>query len=137
MSLSPLYRRALLQGGATVGCLAFVGLPGTSAVAATTPGAEPLAGALVGWLVIAPDGGGRIRLVEMDADSNPVRQVSEETIAPSAALAGVARQASAAAVRAAAASWQVPEAACTCAQGRIDHRQSGRTIPFTIWTDFV
>jgi|tagenome__1003787_1003787.scaffolds.fasta_scaffold20925784_3 hypothetical protein len=146
MSLSALYRRTLLQGGATLGCLGFAGLPMTPAGAAAEAGtagvaAEPdavaLTGALAGWLVIAPDGSGQIRLVELDPDSNPVRQVAEETIAPATSLAGAARQANAAAVRAAARCWQVPAADCICAWGHIEYPRTGRTIPFTIWTDFV
>ena len=133
MNLSPFHRRTLLQGSATVACLALAGLPKVSAAAAPAP----LNGALVGWLVFAPDGGGRIRLVELDPDAHPVRQVAEETIAPAASLAGAARQASAAAVRAAATCWAVPAAACTCARGRIEHPLTGRTVAFTIWTDFA
>jgi hypothetical protein len=137
MNLSPFHRRTLLQGSATVACLALAGLPGVPAEAAMEPGPTPLNGALVGWLVLVPDGGGWIRLVELDADANPVRQVAEETIAPTASLAGAARQASEAAVRVAAAYWQVPVDECSGARGRIEHSRTGRTIPFSIWTDFA
>jgi len=142
MIFSPLYRRTLLQGGATIGCLAMAGLPATSGLAAlatdgrATDGA-PLAGPLVGWVVIRADGGGRIDLVELDAESRPARQVATETIAPATSLAAAARQARTATIRTVAASWRVPEGDCACGWGRIDHAASGRTIPFTIWTDFA
>jgi len=145
MTLSPLYRRTLLQGGATIGCLAMTGamtgLPTASTLA--TPGpdgratdAPPLVGPLVGWLVIQADGG-RIDLIELDAESRPARQVASEAIEPVTSLATAAHQARMAAIRTVAASWQVPERDCTCGWGRIDHAASGRTIPFAIWTDFA
>jgi hypothetical protein len=142
MSLSPLYRRTLLQGGATIGCLAMTGLSTTPGLAAagtvaTETERAPLVGPLVGWLVIQPDGGGRIDLVELDAESRPARQVASETIMPATSLAAAARQARLAAIRTVAAFWQVPAGDCTCGWGRIGHTQSNRTIPFSIWTDFA
>jgi hypothetical protein len=147
MTLSPLYRRTLLQGGATIGCLAIAGLPttpglaapatATTAMATTVTDRVPLAGPLVGWVVIQPDGGGRIDLVELDAESRPARQVATEALMPATSLAAAARQARVTAIRTVAASWQVPEGDCACEWGRIGHAASGRTIPFAIWTDFA
>ncbi len=137
MSFPSLDRRTLLRSGATVGCLAFTGL-GTEPASASSPaGAAPLTGALVGWLVVAPDGGGQVNLLQVDAQSHPVRQVAVEAIQSMTSIAGAARQASAAVLRYVATSWQVSATDCTCGWGRIEHRQSGRSVRFTIWTDFT
>ncbi len=133
-----LHRRVVLHGGmAVAGFLALTGSQFTPAVVASPAGSAPLTGALVGWLVMAPDGGGRIGLFDVDAESGPARQVAMEAIVPMSSVAGAARQATAVAVRAAAASWGVPAEDCTCGWGRIEHRSSGRSIPFKIWTDFT
>jgi len=137
MTSFALSRRTLLQGGATIGCLAMAGLPATPGLAAPATDEAPLAGPLVGWVVIQPDGGGRIDLVELDTESRPTRHVATEALMPATSLAAAARQARTAVIRTVAASWQVPAEACTCEWGRIGHAASGRTIPFTIWTDFA
>jgi hypothetical protein len=137
MSFSPLKRRTLLGSGATVSCLAFIGLEIEPTSATSPAGSSPLTGVLVGWLVIAPDGGGQITLLQVDAESRPVRQIAVGAIQPTTSIAGAARQASTAVLRFAATSWQVLDTDCNCGWGRIEHRQSGRSIPFAIWTDFA
>jgi hypothetical protein len=137
MNFRPLDRRALLRGGATVGSLAFAGLGAELASASPRAGSVPLTGTLAGWLAIAPDGSGQLTLVQIDAQSRPGPQVAVETIQPTTSIAGTARQASAAVVGTVASSWGVSAADCNCEWGRIEHRQSGRSIPFMIWTDFV
>jgi hypothetical protein len=137
MNFRPLDRRALLRGGATVGSLAFAGLGAELASAPPRAGSVPLTGTLVGWLAIAPDGSGQLTLVQIDAQSRPGPQVAVETIQPTTSIAGTARQASAAVVGTVASSWGVSAADCICEWGRIEHRQSGRSIPFMIWTDFA
>lgn len=137
MNFRPLDRRALLRGGATVGSLAFAGLGAELASAPPRAGLVPLTGTLVGWLAIAPDGSGQFTLVQIDAQSRPGPQVAVERIQPTTSIAGTARQASAAVVSTVASSWGVSAADCICEWGRIEHRQSGRSIPFMIWTDFA
>ncbi|PPQ33422.1 hypothetical protein [Rhodopila globiformis] len=135
MTPSALHRRTLLRGGATFGCLAFAGLPAAPGQAATET--APLTGVLAGWLVIQPDGGGRFDLMALDAEQRPARLVASETIKPAASVAAAAREAQMAAVWTVAASWHVAARDCACGWGRIDHLPSGRTIPFTLWTDFA
>ena len=138
MTFPLLERRMLLRGGVAVaGGLAFAGLSLDPAAASLPAGAAAVKGALVGWLVVAPDGGGQIRLVELDALSRPARYLATETIAPATSLAGASRQAGVAAVRCAAGVWNVPVEECVCGWGRIEHRLSGRSVPFSIWTDFT
>jgi hypothetical protein len=93
-------------------------------------------GNLMGWLVINPDGGGQINLIELDARSQPLRLIASETILPTS-LAGAARQATAVALRSAAASWDVSAAYCAYKLGRIEHPASGRSTPFAVWADFA
>jgi hypothetical protein len=135
MSFPPLSRRTLLRSGTTAGCLAFTGAKLADASPGTAP--LPLTGPLAGWLVVTSEGGGQLTLFEIGAQSRPVRQVGVEIIPPLISVAAMARQASAAAVKVVAASWRVPAADCNCRWGRIEHRQSGRSIPFTTWTDFT
>jgi hypothetical protein len=97
----------------------------------------PLTGTLVGWLAIAPDGSGQLRLVQIDAQSRLGQQVAVATIPPMTSIAGAARRASAGIVGIVASSWGVSAADCICELGQIEHRQSGRAISFMIWTDFV
>jgi hypothetical protein len=137
MNFRPLDRRALLRGGATVGCLAFAGLGVELASASQRAGSLPLTGSVAGWLAIAPDGSGQLTLVQMDAQSRPGPQVAVETIPPMTSIAGTARRASAAVVGIVASSWGVSAVDCICGWGRIEHCQSGRSISFTIWTDFA
>jgi hypothetical protein len=137
MSLPPLDRRTLMRSGATIGCcLTFIGLGG-QAPALALPPANPLTGALIGWLTLRPDGAGLLNIVQTDDQSRPIRQVATETIESMGSIDRLARRASAVLVTTAADSWQVSSADCTCAWSRIEHRDSGRSIPFRIWTDFA
>jgi hypothetical protein len=137
MNFRPLDRRALLRGGATVGCLALTGVGVELASASPRERSAPLTGSLAGWLAIAPDGSGQFTLVQIDAQSRPGQQVAVETIPPMTSIAGAARRANAAVVGIVASSWGVSGADCICEWGRIEHRQSGRSISFMIWTDFA
>jgi hypothetical protein len=138
MSLPVLDRRMVLRGGVAVaGCLAVIPLSREPASAPVRLGTLPATGALVGRLVLAPDGGGRIDIFALDATSHPVRQLGSATILPVTSVAGTAHQANNVVVRTIAASWQVRAEDCVCEQGRIEHRLSGRSIPFRIWTDFA
>jgi hypothetical protein len=137
MSFPSLDRRTLLRSGATAACFTFTGLGIVPAVA--SPGATlvPVTGPLAGWLVLASEGGGRLTLMEVDAQSRPARLVAVETIPALASIADAARHASAAIVGIVANSWQVSASDCTCRLGRIDHSHSGRSVSLAIWTDFA
>ena len=135
MSIPPLDRRTLLRSGATIGCLAFVGW--APAGASPPAGRVSLTDAVVGWLVVSPNGGAQGKFFQVDAQFRPVRQLAVEAIQSMTSIADAALQASTAVVRIVATSWEVSAADCTCGWGRIEHRQSGRSIRFTIWTDFA
>jgi hypothetical protein len=137
MNFRPLHRRALLRSGATVGCLALAGLGGEPASTSPRLSSVPLTGSLAGWLAIAPDGSGQLILVQIDAQSRPGQHVAVKIIPPMTSIASTARQASAAVVGIVASSWGVSSADCICEWGGIEHRQSGRSISFMIWTDFA
>jgi hypothetical protein len=138
MNLRPLDRRTLLRGGATVGCLAFAGLGVERASTSQRAGSSlPLTGSVAGWLAIAPDGSGQLTLVQIDAQSRSWQQVAVETIPPMPSIAGMARRASVAVVGIIASSWGVSAADCFCEWGRIEHRQTGRSISSMIWTEFA
>ena len=138
MNPALLERRAVLRGGAMiVGGLAVTGLPSRPAAASSQVDAPPLTGALAGWLVLRSDGAGHIDLVQLDEQSRPMQKVATETILPMTSVAAAARQANAVAMKVVAASWNVSVHECTCVWGRIEHRTSGRSISFNIWTDFA
>ncbi len=84
----------------------------------------------------------RLRIDYMLAAGDPQRRyaINREFIAlafemkaAGASRAGIARRASAILVTTVA----VSSADCTCAWSRIEHRDSGRSISFRIWTDFA
>ena len=136
MSLPPLNRRTLMRSGATVGCLAFMGLGGVEAPASARPSALPLT-AIVGWLTVRSDGSGVMHIVQTDAQSHPARKVATELIDPTSSVATTARRAGAILLAIVAQSWAVSPTDCTCSGSRIEHRPSGRSIPFRIWADFA
>ena len=98
---------------------------------------RPAHGALIGWLTLRLDGAGLLNVVQTDDQSRPIRQVATEAIEPMGSIGRIARRASAILVTTVADSWQVSSADCTCAGSGIEHRDSGRSIPFKIWTDFA
>jgi hypothetical protein len=136
MSFPPLDRRTLIRGGATLGCLALTGFGQAAGDSSPAP-VQPLTGALIGWLTIGPAAGGHLTLVQTDARSGFERQIAVETIDPTPAVAGAARQATTMVVRIVAASWGVSPDDCACGWSRIEHSRSGRSVSFAIWTDFV
>ena len=75
-------RRTLIRAGASFGCIAFSGLGIGSIGVSAAGGTLPLTGALVGWLVIQPDGAGQLNLVEIDTQSASARQVAAERLRP-------------------------------------------------------
>ena len=138
MSLPLLDRRTLMRSGATIGCsLTLLGLGSAQAPALALPPGDLLTGALIGWLTLRLDGAGLLNVVQTDDQSRPIRQVATEAIEPMGSIDRIARRASAILVTTVADSWQVSSADCTCAWSRIEHRDSGRSIPFRIWTDFA
>ena len=128
MNFRPLDRRALLRGGATVGCLAFAGLGVERASTSQRAGSSlPLTGSVAGWLAIAPDGSGQLTLVQIDAQSRSWQQVAVETMPPTTSIAGTARQATAAVVGIVASSWGVSAADCNLRMGT-DRTPSKRAV---------
>lgn len=130
-------RRTLMRAGAIFGGVTFSGLGIASPGISTEVGMEPMTGALIGWLVIQPDNSGRLNLIETHKQPGIVQRVAVEVIEPSASLEIAARRASAAVIKFVAGSWGVQQADCSCEWGRISHSQSGRSIPFKVWTDFA
>ncbi len=130
-------RRTLMRAAATFGCVALSGVGTAAAGVPTVAAASPLTGALIGWLVIQPDGAGRLSLVETDHQSGSVRLVAADVIGPASSLEIAARQATTAAVEFVAESWGVQPSDCSCPWGRIEHLPSKQSIPFQIWTDFA
>jgi hypothetical protein len=136
--LPPLDRRALMRLSVAFGSsVALVGSGAASATAASPTTEVPLTGAVLGWLAIGPDGGGRISVLEVSANAREPREMALEAVVPGTSLAASARQATGAVTRAVAAAWKVSPGDCVCNWGRIDHPASGRSIPFKIWTDFA
>ena len=97
--LPPLDRRTLMRAGAAFGSVALVGSVIAPALAAAPAAELPLPGGVIGWLVIEADGGGQVTVVQLDAQSRPVRHLAQEAIQSGASVAGAARQATAAVVR--------------------------------------
>jgi len=142
MTIAPLLRRTLLQSGAALaGPLALArAWPRSSHVApvAAGPAEQPLSGVLAGWVVVDPDHGATVRLVQLDAASRPVRQVAaaELTLADSgASLHQLGRRAHEIAVEAVARSWGVPAGECVASRGRIMHERRQRVVGYTLWVD--
>jgi hypothetical protein len=137
MSFLPLDRRTLLRSGATAACFGFAGMGVIPAGASQGASSAPLIQPLAGWLLVTSEGEGRLTLMEVDAQARPARLLAFETIPVLTSIAGTARHASAAVVKIVAQSWKVSAADCTCRFGRIEHYQTGRSVPFAIWTDFA
>ena len=144
MTIAPLPRRTLLQSGAALaGPLALAGVwPRSSyaAPAAAEAAEPPVSGTLAGWVVIEPDHGATVRLVQLDAASRPVRQVAaaDLTLANSGtSLQQVCHRAHAMALEAVARSWGVPPAECIAGRGRIVHATRQRSVGYTLWVDIA
>jgi hypothetical protein len=138
MSFPTLRRRTIVKSGAIyAGALAMAG--GLAQANPTSVQANPAAvnGPLIGWLRIAPDGGSRLTIFEVDARSSPVRQVMAVAAGPATSVAGAVREANNAALRSVASLWNVPAADCAFEHSGIRHTKSGRIIPLSIWTDFA
>lgn len=143
MTISPLPRRTLLQSGAVLaGPLASGIWPQSSHAVpvAAAPAEPPLSGTLAGWVVVEPDRGATVRLVQLDAASRPMRQVAAADLTledAGASLQQVCQRAHDVALEAVARSWGVPMAECVASHGRIVHKERGRTIGYTLWVDVV
>lgn len=144
MTISPMPRRTLLQTGAVLaGPLAFAGAwPRSShaAPAAAEAAEPPVSGMLAGWVVVEPDRGATVRLVQLDAASRPVRQVAaaDLTLADAGvSLQQVCQRAHEMAVEAVARSWGVPTAECIASQGRIAHEGRQQAVGYTLWVDIA
>lgn len=141
MTTVPLPRRTLLQSGALLaGPLAVAGFwprPGYAAPVAAEAAGPPMSGTLVGWVVVEPDRGASIRLVQLDAKARPIRQVAAANVSAGASLDQFGQRAHAMAVEAVARSWGVPAAECVADRGRIVHAGQRREIACALWTDVV
>ena len=142
MTIAPLPRRLLLQSGAALaGPLALAGIwPQSIRAAPGAAGVEdaPLSGMLAGWLVIEPDHGAAVRLVQLDEASRPVRQIAAADVALAEVgtpLQQLCQRAHAVALEAVARSWSVPAAECAVSRGRIAHEGRGQAIGYTLWVD--
>ena len=137
ISHAALDRRTLCQAGLLAASVGFTRLGAERADAGPPASVRPVTGPLIGWLLVTPDGAGRLTLIELDACSRPVRQAAVEAVRSAASLTGAARHANDAALRWVAASWDVPVTDCAGGRGWIEHRRSGRCVPFALWTDFA
>ena len=143
MTTTRLARRALLQSGAMLaGPLALAGVWPQPVNAASAPGetsGSPLTGTLAGWVMVEPDRGAAVRLVQLDAEARPIRQVAADLTlsAPDASLRQLGQRAHAMALEAVARSWRVPKAECVASHGRIAHAGTGREVGYTLWVDIA
>ena len=142
MTIAPLPRRTLLQSGAALaGPLALAGVwprPSHAAPVVAEPTESPISGTLAGWVVVEPDRGAKVRLVQLDAASRPVRQVAaaDLTLADSgASLQQVCQRAHAMALETVARSWNVPTSECIAGHGRIVHAARQHSVGYTTWVD--
>ena len=144
MTIAPLPRRTPLQSGAALAApLALAGVWRRSSRAApvAAEAAElPVSGTLAAWVVVEPDRGATIRLVQLDAASQPVWQVAaaDLTLAdPGASLQQVSQRANEMAVKAVAWSWGVPAAECNAGPGRIAHAAGQHLVGYVRWLDLA
>jgi hypothetical protein len=140
--LDALNRRALLEGLAAAGTLAFV-RPARAAPGDTDPSPPPLEGTLAAWLIVHPGRGTDLRLAHFAPDGRLAGRGDPVWIpAPgehSASAWGQVQSATPAAqnlsIAAAARSWRVPAADCRVEPGRIVHLGTRRTIAYHAWVD--
>jgi hypothetical protein len=142
MTIAPLPRRTLLQSGAALAGPLALGAtwPRSSHAAPVTaePADAPLSGMLAAWVVVEPDRGATVRLVQLDAASRPVRQVAAADLthpASGASLQQVCQRAHAMAMEAVARSWGVPAGECVASRGRIVHEGRQCSVGYTLWVD--
>lgn len=138
MNLPTLHRRTMVKGGAVfAGALALTGRSAQARAAAEQAGPAGIDGPLVGWLVISPDGGSRLTLLEVDARPTPVREVAAVEGGPATSVAGAVREAHIAALKTVASLWDVSATDCALVHGGIRNARTGQVVPFSIWTDFA
>jgi len=97
-----------------------------------------VSGTLAGWVVVEPDHGATVRLVQLDAASRPVRQIaaSRLTLAETgASFQQVCQHGHELIVDMVAHSWSVPAAECLVSRGRIAHDGTGHSVGYTFWAD--
>ena len=141
MIIAPMHRRTLLQSGAALAGPLALGVwprPSHAAPVAAEAAAPPVSGTLAAWVVVEPDRGATVRLVQLDAASRPARQVAaaDLTLANSGtSLQQVCQRAHAMALEAVARSWGVPTAECIASRGRIAHEGRGQAVGYTLWVD--
>ncbi len=136
--LSMLRRTVLQSGVALAAPLAFAGLCSRPSHAAPSAIEPPLSGTLAGWVVVEPDYGATVRLVQLDAASQPVRHIatSRLTLAETgASFQQVCQRAHELAVDMVARSWSVPSADCVVSRSRIAHEETGHSVGYTFWAD--
>jgi hypothetical protein len=129
-------RRMLLQTGAIAAAEMLVSNLADGAGIAAAAQKDELPAALLGWLIVDPRVGIRVRLVELNAQAQPIRAIAGPTI-PSYSLSEAARAVTAAAKSHIGARWEISSSDCVCGLGGIEHCASGLSIPFMMWTDFV
>ena len=138
MSFPSLRRRTIVKSGAIyAGALVLTDRSAHANSASVRANPAAVNGPLIGWLLIAPDGGSRLTIFEVDARSSPVRQIMDVASGPATSVAGAVREANIAALRTVASLWNVPAADCAFEHGGIRHTKSGRIVPLSIWTDFA
>ncbi len=138
MRLDPINRRTLLTAGGVAAGGLVLGLRARAEAATLVPPTPeaPLAGPMLAWVVLDLDRGGRVRLLEMDRRSQPVRALATEEL-PLLSPIAAARRAHDLAMRTVAASWGVPREGCVIEAHRVAHNASGRSIGYAVWTDFA
>ena len=143
MTISPLPRRTMLQAGAAVAVPLLAGFwpsPSEAAPGVSESAVPPVSGMLAGWVVVEPDHGAAVRLMQLDAASKPVRQIAGADLSlaeTGASLQQVCQRAHEMTLEAVARSWGVPMAECVVSQGRIAHEGRGQSVRYTLWTDVI
>ncbi|MDQ2805170.1 MAG: hypothetical protein M3Y41_21770 [Pseudomonadota bacterium] len=130
-------RRTILQSGALAAGSAATGGVWSGAARAsvrTEAAGEPITGRLVACLSIASAGGATARVVELDAASQPVRDVAHREFAANSVTAAHA-ETDALALDAAARSWGVPAQACRIGPGQIALVDGSRAVSYVVWTE--
>lgn len=139
---TPVLRRTVLQAGAAlVAPLALAGIwsqPGRAASTATVVAGPPVSGTLAAWVVVEPDLGAMVRLIQLDAASRPVREVAIVHLTlpeTGASLHQVCQRAHEMAMEVVARSWKVSSAECVASPGRIAHKGLAYSVGYTLWAD--
>ncbi|MBV8094277.1 MAG: hypothetical protein JOY71_12325 [Acetobacteraceae bacterium] len=139
MSLEPVSRRTVVTSGAVLSGLALAaGWPRAHAAPATGEVLPPASGLLALWTQIA-DGGAVFRLAQLDPTSHPAYELANAAISADqvVSVAEVHARARSFVIAAVARSWGVPPGVCCCSGSTISHPESGRSVCYIGWTDFV